>query len=779
MAWGFAKLGLHDWAGRLPLALWGLCGALVLYVFLARMVSPRAGLYGVVALSTMPLYFVQSRTMLGDIVTMAAFTLCFCGLGGALLDRRSWWATAGWLTLGLAGAASGYLSRGALIGVAAPALGVGATWLVLATSGAGPWVLPFGAKPHIPTQDDGGPKTERPAGSLRATVVGVAVLALGVGAATLGVLALVDGGFEQRQVLRTLGVAIQSKAPVESTFELTVRDLGHALFPWSAFLPFAFGRLFRLPADLAPEARLREVGTRTALLVGSAVAYGVFALLAPYTGPLPFAAPALLAAVGAIAIVDFERGAPPSGVLGVGTLILGVVLLRDITKIPVKGLTPFSVVEKEFPKTFEATGASLMTAAAAVFCGVVLFVWLDRPKPLRGAAAVRAWFDARVAAYRKVGASLLEVWRGNLVFGFLVVEAALVGLGGMVLVGQKLGWASVVKMPRMFAYASLNLWWVVPLCLPLIFIAIDLGRLVTALVLSGLRLTRAAGTLVAALGAGALLCFGYYPALAGQLSPKEAFESYARTHEPGQPLGVLGLRARVARYYSGEADIRSLGSPRAALQWLDEGTGHDPPERRFVVLRRRDLAELNSIYRKNAGQNLPVLDLRSGQNLLASNTLAGASNQNPLDRHVLAAPPESLQHPLDVTFKKQLVALGWEVADRNGTLVDYVVPGRTYAMRFYYRVRSPITRTYQVFVHIDGYGRRHNGDHDVLGGDYRMTYWRVGDVIMDEYSLTLEPNFLPGQYTVYFGFFAGKQRFKVSRGKHHDNRVNGGTLTVR
>ena len=49
----------------------------------------------------MPLYFMQARTMLGDIVTMSALTLAFCGLAGAMLDAR------GKLVVGWASARSG------------------------------------------------------------------------------------------------------------------------------------------------------------------------------------------------------------------------------------------------------------------------------------------------------------------------------------------------------------------------------------------------------------------------------------------------------------------------------------------------------------------------------------------------------------------------------------------------------------------------------------------------------------------------------------------------
>jgi len=86
MALGFDVFGLRAWSGRLPLALWAFAGAVVLYHFLARLIDRRAGLYGTLVLVTMPLYFMQARTMLGDIVTMAALAMAFCGLAGALLD---------------------------------------------------------------------------------------------------------------------------------------------------------------------------------------------------------------------------------------------------------------------------------------------------------------------------------------------------------------------------------------------------------------------------------------------------------------------------------------------------------------------------------------------------------------------------------------------------------------------------------------------------------------------------------------------------------------------
>src|SRR5579863_5353929 len=79
MALGFKLFGLHEWAGRLPLALWGLAGALATYAFVARLFDRRTGAYAAIILSTTPLYFVQARAMMGDICTMAALALAFGG----------------------------------------------------------------------------------------------------------------------------------------------------------------------------------------------------------------------------------------------------------------------------------------------------------------------------------------------------------------------------------------------------------------------------------------------------------------------------------------------------------------------------------------------------------------------------------------------------------------------------------------------------------------------------------------------------------------------------
>jgi hypothetical protein len=757
MAVGFKLFGLRDWTGRLPLAIWGLVGVMVLYELLARLVDRRAGLYGALALLTMPLYFMQARTMLGDVVTMAALTMAFAGLAGAMLDgpragARLSAPQLAWLGLGLVGLAAGYMSRGVLLGVAVPALSIGLTWMVLRGGGL-----------MVDGEVEG---SFGPRDVVGATALVGGTLALGVGI-KLFLLTSPDAPLP-----RALGFALLRKPPTEATFDLVVRQLGHALFPWSAFLPFALGRLMRAPVEAPVDARERETGLRVALLVGAAVAYGAYAWIAPRSGALAFSGPALLAGVAALVVLDFERGAPASRAIAVGSGLLGAVIFADISREPSLALTAFVLDRPQFPKSFERSHQLFSLGAFALFTVLLGLTWWES-QPREALPDLRGWGRALAGKSREGAVELGKIWNGNLLFGLVVVEAALVGLGAMIFVGRRVGWAPVDRLPKNFADVGVNLWWLLPvLCAPVIPLLTAVRDGFRGLVRAS-RLPRASFTMIAALAAGGTLSFGYYPALAAQLSPKEAFESYAHAAKPGEPLAMLGVRGRAAGYYAG-GEVESFTDVNRAFSWLTERQA----ERRWLLLKADDLPKMNQLYRTQNGKNLPILDGRSSQILLASNQLGDHANESWISRYILDDAPAPANR-LEAMFEDQLETIGWEVTDKDGKVVPDVVPARGYHLRVYYRVLKPITGTWKAFVHIDGNQRRFNGDHNVLDGKYAMSLWRAGDIVVDDLDFQLEPNFTPGDYTVYFGFFAGETRFKVTRGQQHENRVIAGAVHVR
>jgi hypothetical protein len=485
--------------------------------------------------------------------------------------------------------------------------------------------------------------------------------------------------------------------------------------------------------------------------------------------------------VAALAILDLERGAPPSRTLAFGTALLGAVLLADILREPEKALAVFVVDKPQFPKSFEAAGGQRMVVVFVAFVALVALSWME-PSGRSGdgrdgdegpGSAPSGFVDRLVKAYRGIAAELPQVWNGNLLFGMVVVEAALVGLGAMIFIGRRVGWVPVDRLPKDWADRGVKVWWILPLILALAPAGwMSLLEGFRALV-SRSRLSRATFTVIAAVLAGGALSFWYYPALAAQVSPKESFEAYTRLAHAGEPLALSGVRGRAAAYYAG-GDVESFTDASRAFAWLTERKD----QRRWLLVKADDLPKLNQLYRTSFGKNLPILDGRSSQILLASNQLGDHPNESWISKLVLDDPP-SPENRLEATFEDQLETIGWEVTDPAGVLQPSVVPSRGYHLRVYYRVLKPITGTWKAFVHIDGQQRRFNGDHNALDGKYPMNLWRPGDVIVDDLEFQLEPNFTPGDYTVYFGFFQGETRFKVTRGPNNENRVIAGAIHVR
>jgi hypothetical protein len=845
IALGFKLFGLTEWAGRLPLALWGFCGVLATYAFVARLFDRRTGVYAAVALSTMPLYFVQARSMLGDVCTMAGLAMAFGGLAVAAFDRDAGGPTSvtarlPWLAMAAVGLFAGYESRGALLGLGVPLLGVGLGW------GAGR----LAARARV--------------GDGFGDVVGGASLVAGGAVAILAARAVAAPG-DVKDLNMWIGTALHTPTKYP-TFDYYIGSIGHALAPWSAFLPFAFGRLLLAPRAPTGESVERESLARVAVLVGAAVALAAHGYLVARTDLVAFSGPVLCAVACAVAIRDFERGAHASIAVGLGTLLVAAVLHHDFHEMPEKAYMAFGISGATFPESFKNTALTLWWVVLGGFALCALLTWVERD-------AERTPFDP--ATYTRVLRTLREVYDGALALAYfaLVAGAMLAGLG--VFIGMRIHAHLTSQMPVNVRDVVLNAWYVIgilPVGIFALLFACDVwlwafgrsralssasltrgfepfeeyfGRLwrvspapapgpaaeaplegldrTIAVLILGLLLVvpiPAAAFLAFHLGfgmriwpsfllaipsgvafflvigivgdvlrhrapalalggtlVGLILCLSYYPALANQLSPKEVFESYRHVC-PGAPLAMLGVGGRTAAYYAG-GQPQSLNDPASAYTWLTAG---GPQQRRCLAMKAEELPKLNQLWRERHPEprtNLPVLDARSSQILLAASTLhEGEKNDNPLSSIVLSAPPHP-QRPLDANMDDKLEVIGIDLLDERGKLVDAIAPGKTYHMKTYYKVLAPVTTEWEAFIHIDGYHRRHNGDHKPMNGKYPMSLWLPGDLLVDDHEFKLEPNFSPGTYSIYFGLFVGDTRLKVKSGPNdNDNRINGGALRV-
>lgn len=855
IALGFKTFGLHEWAGRAPLALWGVLGVLATFGWVSRLIDRRAAVFSAIALTTMPLYFVQSRTMLGDIVTMSTFSMAFGGLAVAVFGRKDdgsgdETARIGWLAVGIAGLVAGWFCRGGLVSVGAPLLAIGAAYMLVRAN-------------------------DRRGGDLLGWVVSGAALVVGLYVTYTSVIAIqIDKGPDLNP-----WIGAMVKAPAKyPTYDMMLGHVAEALVPWSAFAPFAFGRLFMAPVNRFEDAaRARESHTRLALVVAAGVAFVAHGWMAAKTDLVAFSAPAVIAAVCGIALRDYERGAHPSVAVGVGTGVLLGCFHHELHNLPEKAFNAFSVVGGTFPESFKNHALLIWTIVLIGMAGLTFLVFVELD-------STRQPFDPR--SYLRVLLALRDAWDGMLALAYfaLVAGASLAGLA--VWMGTRYhakwlpslssqtreyvlnGWWATAFVPLIIVFGiyfwcdvflwafhrgrvgdplgksatrgfepfedlagrlkESNVWGntsalvrgrldvspdkledgIGPVCAfilaPLMYLqvpaivfvvlwakvgmkwpvaaalAVPSGVglfLILGLVADRLRGSRGAFLALSGLIVGAIVCLSYYPALANQLSPKEVFETYQRVHKDGEPIALYGVSGRTAAYYAG-GQPTILKDANGAYEWLMAG---EPSQRRFLAVRADELSRLNKAYRERTGkgENIPVLDDRSSQILLVASSLRGdEKNKSPLEKIVLSAMPKP-QKKLEANLEDKLLVIGIDITDPNGKLVDSVSPGKKYHQKTYFKVLALVGTDWDMFIHIDGFHRRHNGDHKVTNGKYPMSLWLPGDIVVDDHEFQLEPNFSPGPYQNYFGLYLGESRLKVKSGPaDSENRVNGGILKV-
>lgn len=771
IALGFKLFGLHDWAGRLPLAVWGLLGILACYVLVRRLLDKAAAPFAVLMLASCPLYFLHARTMLGDIVTMASLAIACAGLGLAVFDNElrpgSWrWSLA--LAVGALGLLCGFACRGAILGVALPCLGVAASALLVLPMGIGTWRSP------------------------RSLVVWL-TLVCGLVMLVLGVRALF-GSADQYSMLVGAQLAPPKRLP---THDAVLHALGHGLLPWSALLPFALGALLRTPMGDDPNALERETGLRVLSLVMATLAVLAHGLLSPLIDELPFCGVFAFAIAIAVLLRDLERGRPATLATGVGALALLVLLVMDYRQFPEKALSAFVIGDAKVPDSFKDIGKRfLLMGTGLAALGAIAGFWERDPSDASGEPATgwkAAWqrgasrlrqsvsrdFWRNRAGfvredYRVWPAALRELFHGNPLYALAAVELLLLTL----FIEQRTPkkpfhvvpavWLEQVPAP-LVTYG----WLAFPgvLLLPLLILGFrDLLRVVFRV----LPITRGSVAVLGFVAFGLVLSVGYYPALAAQLSPRDVFESYRRVAKPGDELGIIGSTSGTSAYYTGTNTKMFEGTAQAAT-WLLEPNA----PRRYLVIASTDLGKLNSQYRAQAKppMNLPVADSRSSEILLVSNRPGEAKDTNPLAAIVLDQKP-TVAHPADASFDDELDLVGWEVVTTDGKVTEQLSTGTAYRFRICYFVREKVTGNWQTFIHLDG-AERINLDHDTAQARYAMSLWNKGDFVIDEHEFTVARGQAAGKYSVNFGLFQGSRRKKVTRGTQSDNRLSVGEIEIR
>jgi hypothetical protein len=766
-ALGFALLGPNDFAGRFASLGWGLLSAVTLWVLLGKLASRNAQVWSLLTLVSLPSFVWQSRMMLGDAATMGSLSLATTGLMLGCFDVGPRWAKAGWALLGAMGLVAGLYCRGLLLGVAVPATAVGIAGLrffIRTTNGR----------------------------IARANAIAFPAVCFGVGlvAASFGCVALLRAASGHSSLL---GAALQGPYSGGS-FAVVIAALFHAAFPWSAFFPVAVAEAAVAPRQ-RDEASLRIQALSTSLLLVVLLTVAAMGAMSFRLVTMPFAAVAALAGLSGLVIARGQSEDRSIRLPAVSVATIALVAYADFENLPEKLLLATGVSAVKLPDGVLLENRVWIRLALAVLLLSCLVVVVGKYRP-----GLRPFSRQRVTAFVHQAQVLFA---GHFMSGLVLLETMLITTALMVHAHER----EFIFVP-LFASTLpnlglvLKLLWLLP---PVVVVALPLGfSLVTegsSFLLSVGRGHRSIGNVPVQSGvmngkarvitwyrvtpmtllAGGLLLsglcvtLGQIPRLSEQLSAKSALRRYEQLAKPGEPLALLGMNAKSARYYLPNTP-KTFSEIGAAAHWLDEGQS----TRRFLAFGRQELAELNAAYRaETSGRNLVVCTPSDGYLLLGRNeTGDSAFNYNPLVAALPAVPP-TLRHSLSGAFGDAIEPLGWEFRDSRDRVVDVLEVGQKYSLRLSLRVIDTLHADWQLFVHVDGRGRRQNGDHEPVNGDYPTDLWQPGDIVLDEYLLKLEPEMGPGPYRLYFGFFRNTRRLDVTRGNHDDNRMIAGDVTIR
>jgi hypothetical protein len=132
--------------------------------------------------------------------------------------------------------------------------------------------------------------------------------------------------------------------------------------------------------------------------------------------------------------------------------------------------------------------------------------------------------------------------------------------------------------------------------------------------------------------------------------------------------------------------------------------------------------------------------------------------------------------PVNADLDGKVIYLGM---DADPAVVE---PGHDVKLTHYWKVVAPIGDGWRVFTHLNGPNNQPfiNVDHPPLKGKYAVSQWKAGEILRDEHSIRLPPNWAHAQVVVSTGLWKpGVGRLPIKSGAHDsDGRVTAATLSV-
>jgi 4-amino-4-deoxy-L-arabinose transferase-like glycosyltransferase len=143
-----------------------------------------------------------------------------------------------------------------------------------------------------------------------------------------------------------------------------------------------------------------------------------------------------------------------------------------------------------------------------------------------------------------------------------------------------------------------------------------------------------------------------------------------------------------------------------------------------------------------------LYDMHTGERMLTSGP-APRDSVRLADLLIESDPNAEVPNPVSVNFGGQMELIGYRLDTRH------LAPGETLTLDLYWRGLRPMEVNYTVFTHVLGDENRIWAQMDSWpgGGAKPTTAWTPGEIVEDQYRLTLAPDTPPGVYWIEIGVY--------------------------
>lgn len=569
----------------------------------------------------------------------------------------------------------------------------------------------------------------------------------------------------------SLALGAQPRAGNLTTFEYYLEYIAFATFPWVGFIPFGIAysinqkeNIKQLESNNINSEQLNEPINNESeipwgmfcviLMVIGYLFFGLWATRYPQI-PITFIWP--IAVIISLTIKEAEENGFPNKMLTLVVLLLWLLILRDWLLYPDSILKVIDLNNIEYP------------------AGIPVTIWIGFYSILFGISTYFLFWQGikqpYIFSYKDEINLIISFFKGEkgkkskIIAIIIVVVIGLVFING---IGSYFGenavpWAYMAYFPRRLSY-----WFA--LSIPMIAIFYYGFKLVWNL-FAKVEQWKVKILLLSAILGVVLINFGLWPQLTKNFSPRELISKYKQLNKSQAPLGVYHYQDEVLELF-GIQKREKLATVNNLVSFFDSN------ERKFAIVPAKEIAPIDSAYSDKLKKHIVVADDSSKKLFLVSNIVgAGEKNLNPLLKFVRRTAPVP-HFSIKANLDNKIEYLGYDIISERGKTV--VGSSEKFKIRYYWHALTKIPGRWKVFVHIDGYGMRLNGDHEPLSELYTTEYWVAGDYIIDEQELRMPAHFVPGDYNIYLGFFQGSKRMHIIEGpKTQDDRIIGGILRVR